>query len=295
MTSTTGADSHPEVAEISALTEGILPPGRSAEIREHLADCALCADVRDSLEEIRELLGTLPGPQRMPADIAGRIDAALAAEALLDSTRPDVPRGTRGTPPAATHVPRGTSTAPGGRPDGSSGPGRSAAPRQNRRRWTRGVLATAAAAAVLVLGGIAFQAVSGSGSGSSNSDVASSAKRNSAEDTDPVALAVRQLLHEQSTGTVNTPMLGGGQETGGDRTPRTPKRGPVVVPDCVVKATQRSDPPLAAGRRPFQGRDAYLLVLPDPGDRSSVDAFVVGASCTATSPGAVLFQRTYPR
>ena len=29
------------------------------------------------------LLGTLPGPLRMPADVAGRIDAALAAEALL--------------------------------------------------------------------------------------------------------------------------------------------------------------------------------------------------------------------
>ncbi|WEV26545.1 zf-HC2 domain-containing protein [Streptomyces sp. 71268] len=89
MTSTTDTDEHPEVAEISALTEGVLPPDRARSVREHLAGCTLCADVRTSLEEIRSALGTLPGPARMPADIAGRIDAALAAEALLDATTGD--------------------------------------------------------------------------------------------------------------------------------------------------------------------------------------------------------------
>lgn len=112
MSGTTGTIRHPDVSEISDLTEGLLSPSRTAEIRRHLGDCALCADVRTSLEEIRSLLGTLPGPARMPADIAGRIDAALAAEALLDATQPqaqavpaDLPRTpnrdvSRGTPPA---------------------------------------------------------------------------------------------------------------------------------------------------------------------------------------------------
>ncbi|CAM5719671.1 hypothetical protein SANTM175S_06579 [Streptomyces antimycoticus] len=86
MTSSTDTDEHPEVAEISALTEGLLSPSRAVDVRTHLASCVLCADVSTSLEEIRSLLGTLPGPVRMPADIAGRIDAALAAEALLDAT-----------------------------------------------------------------------------------------------------------------------------------------------------------------------------------------------------------------
>jgi hypothetical protein len=102
VTTTTGSgtDPHPEVAEISDLIEGLLPPGRGADVREHIAGCALCTDVLGSLEEIRGLLGTLPGPQRMPADIAGRIDAALAAEALLDATLPgssaaDVAPGTK--------------------------------------------------------------------------------------------------------------------------------------------------------------------------------------------------------
>ncbi|MFD3869062.1 hypothetical protein [Streptomyces sp. NPDC058623] len=86
MSPTTGTIRHPEVSEISDLTEGLLSPSRGAEVRHHLGECSLCADVLASLQEIRGLLGTLPGPPRMPAAIAGRIDAALAAEALLDST-----------------------------------------------------------------------------------------------------------------------------------------------------------------------------------------------------------------
>jgi hypothetical protein len=69
----------------------------------------------------------------------------------------------------------------------------------------------------------------------------------------------------------------------------------LVVPSCVLKATQRTQSPLAADREVFEGVEAYLLVLPHASDATRVDAFVVNASCTASSPGAVLFQATYPR
>jgi hypothetical protein len=88
VTSTTDMAWHPDVTELSDLTEGLLPLSRSAKVRRHLDGCPLCADVYDSLEEIRGLLGTLPGPPHMPDDVAGRIDAALAAEALLNATAP---------------------------------------------------------------------------------------------------------------------------------------------------------------------------------------------------------------
>lgn len=70
MTSTTGTGEHPtgehpEVSEISELTDGLLSPSRTAELRDHLATCPLCDDVYASLEEIRSLLGTLPGPLRI--------------------------------------------------------------------------------------------------------------------------------------------------------------------------------------------------------------------------------------
>ena len=140
MTSTTDTAGHPDVAEISDLTEGLLPPSRTADVRRHLDECELCADVHASLEEIRGLLGTLPGPPRMPADVAGRIDAALAAEALLNATAPDAvdaptlvepvpsPSDDTDDEPRSPHVSRETSATadrPAGRARTSTtGPGR---------------------------------------------------------------------------------------------------------------------------------------------------------------------------
>lgn len=66
MTTTTGTTEHPDVSEISDLTEGLLSPTRSVEVRAHLDGCSLCADVYESLEEIRGLLGSLPGPRACP-------------------------------------------------------------------------------------------------------------------------------------------------------------------------------------------------------------------------------------
>ncbi|MFC7305954.1 hypothetical protein ACFQVC_17225 [Streptomyces monticola] len=117
MTSTTGAAEHPEVSEISDLTEGLLSPARTTDVRRHLDGCELCSEVHDSLTEIRDLLGTLPGPPRMPADVAGRIDAALAAEALLDATAPEA-RGSV-NPAASVSTPTSVST-----PEPLSAPGR---------------------------------------------------------------------------------------------------------------------------------------------------------------------------
>ncbi|WP_346657887.1 hypothetical protein [Streptomyces sp. 135] len=107
MSATTDSAGHPEVAEISDLTEGLLSPSRTSDVRRHLDGCALCADVYASLEEIRGMLGTLPGPPRMPVDVAGRIDAALAAEALLDATAPDGP-STPAAPELASAAPART-------------------------------------------------------------------------------------------------------------------------------------------------------------------------------------------
>ncbi|MFF7360250.1 anti-sigma factor family protein [Streptomyces sp. NPDC008125] len=90
MTSTTDTAQHPDVAEISDFGEGVLPVARATEVRRHLFTCALCEDMRSSLEEIRSLLGSLPEPSPMPADVTARIGAALAGEALLHTRTPAV-------------------------------------------------------------------------------------------------------------------------------------------------------------------------------------------------------------
>ena len=79
---------HPEVTEISELSEGMLPAGAQADVPTPGRVRALCRRVRLAGGDPRTL-GTLPGPPRMPEDVASRIDAALAAEALLNATAPE--------------------------------------------------------------------------------------------------------------------------------------------------------------------------------------------------------------
>lgn len=194
---TSETDDHPEVTEISALTEGVLPSERAAQVRSHLTRCPLCADVRSSLEEIRDALGTLPGPTRMPEDIAGRIDAALAAEALLGPAEPssqeaaasstpgspDSP-GVLGTPPSGdekvvsretgavsreTTSPSPVTAPPGSHASGTTAtrrppghPSGSSGPGRGggrTRRRRRILLATAGACAALALGGVLLPTV----------------------------------------------------------------------------------------------------------------------------------------
>lgn len=200
MTSTADTTRHPDVSEISDLAEGLLSPSRSAVVRLHLDACSLCADVRTSLEEIRGLLGTLPGPPRMPAEIAGRIDAALAAEALLDSRAPDtaahVSRETPRSRPADTAP---AADRPVGRSSAPTGPGR---PRGRRRR--RAVLGAVVGGAALGLSLFFVQSgvlnVNGDGSGAkTTSDTAASAAGTARFDGLPIEVTAQALLQQDST------------------------------------------------------------------------------------------------
>ncbi|MFD7557835.1 hypothetical protein ACFV9E_25245 [Streptomyces sp. NPDC059835] len=296
---TTGTIRHPDVSEISDLTEGLLSPSRTAEIRSHLDDCSLCADVRASLDEIRSLLGTLPGPARMPADIAGRIDAALAAEALLDATRDKDSR--RPAPRPRTPAPAGVSREPPapqrptGHPTGPTGPGR----RRARRRIA--VFTGLATAAACALGIFLFSDLTGAPEHStaartpaSRSDAAASADTYTAQSLQD---SVRRLLPPEPGAKTapeeqnNTLGLDNPSAAPGDR------RAPGPVPACVQHATGRPDTPLASERGSYQGAPAYLLVLPHPGDPARVDAYLVDTSCETTgSPtGKLLLTNTYPR
>ncbi|MGW7341651.1 anti-sigma factor family protein [Streptomyces sp. NPDC054854] len=256
MSPTTGTIRHPEVSEISDLTEGLLTPSRGAEVRRHLGECSLCADVLASLQEIRDLLGTLPGPPRMPAAIAGRIDAALAAEALLDSTGsrtastdPAPPPGRAGADldadagvsretPAAETQGGGTPTAvsretpaagpgrsaprPSGRPSGSTGPGR----RRARRRIA--VLTGLAGAAACVLAVFLVNGLTGSTSDepatAARSDASSTAGRTPGAGYTAQGLqdSVRRLLATGSTGeTGETAKTGDAVPSPPDKTNKT--------------------------------------------------------------------------
>ncbi|MFB7632457.1 anti-sigma factor family protein [Streptomyces sp. NPDC056149] len=328
MTSTTDAGEHPEVAEISDLTDGLLSPSHTAELRDHLAGCALCEDVYASLEEIRGLLGSLPGPTRMPADVAERIDAALAAEALLNSAAAEGKPGvSRETPPSAATVPRETSldpvsvsretsaaplsvsretsvqappraaaaVPPPGKARGSSGPGRRAPGRRSSRsrRWPRILLGSAAAAAVLGVGGLLLQGVGTSGVEATKPDASASSGAGTPSGLSAATLGadVHRLLAEKKVHQA--------PEIGTRSSPETPLRGkPDAVPSCVRQGIGRAEQPLASTRSTYEGEDAFLVVLPHPADPKSVSAYIVAASCVSAAPpapGKVLLTHSYRR
>lgn len=313
-----GADGHPEVDEISDFTEGLLSPDRSADVRAHLSVCALCADVRTSLEEIRSTLGTLPDPAPMPSDVAGRIDAALAAEALLSASSPSG-RETPGAPSSASSadtpnaVSRETvrpgrsagrsADRPAGRPRGAGGPGRTGGRRS--RRWGAALLGTAGAAALLTLGAVFLPGMGADSSGGMDKGATMDANAESDRSDQALEARVRSLLADSESGKQKQESQGGLRETDPGSpdfslkaSPGSPGTSTTTMPLCVREGVGRDVTPLAVGMSEYEGRQAYIVVLPHETDGSQVEAYVVDADCVGkepSGPGTVLTTRTYPR
>ncbi|MGA5571484.1 anti-sigma factor family protein [Streptomyces pseudogriseolus] len=303
MTSTTDKAEHPDVAEISDLTEGLLPADRRDDVRRHLDGCELCADVHASLEEIRGLLGTVPGPPRMPADVAGRIDAALAAEALLHATAPVTDgEDENDTTQAATadgaplHVSRETlapSDRPTGRPRSSTtGPGRK--PRLRGRSRRAVALGAAFAVAALGLGSVVLSSLNGDGP----------------DEEQRTTTAADTFSEGKLEKKVNDLLARSPEQDKGARSPHTfgmadtPSANPRVltkpaVPECVQEGIGRNDAALATEQGVYQGRTALLVVLPDASDATRVTAYIVDATCVGnaspSSTAKVLLEHSYAR
>lgn len=290
MTSSTDTAGHPDVAEISDLTEGLLPDSRTADVRRHLDECELCADVHTSLEEIRGLLGTTPGPPRMPADVAGRIDAALAAEALLQATAPEAVNAP--APVESTHVSRETSPTadrPSGRArSASTGPGRKERKKGSRRRTA--VLGTAFAVAALGLGSVLITSL--------NDGKTSDEGQAAPSDTFSAGALGKQVsqLLRSATGGSRSPQDMGTAAQPGNKQPTTKKLS--FVPACVQKGIPTQGTALATKDGVYKGKDALLVVLPDPSDSNRVTAYIMDTSCMktpSTSTAKVLLKQSYAR
>ncbi|WP_405881108.1 hypothetical protein OG762_22430 [Streptomyces sp. NBC_01136] len=314
MTSTTDTAGHPDVAEISDLTEGLLSLARTADVRRHLDGCVLCADVYDSLEEIRGLLGTLPGPTRMPDDVAGRIDAALAAEALLSATTPDHVSGaeddrasvSRETSVAGVSLasgepaPASIADRPSGHSHAATGPGRSRRGRSGRRRVV--LLGTVFTAAALGLGAVLVQSIGGDGSGKNQTATQQGSKDTFSEGklkTQVADLLAKNKTTNNRSASPKHPWgvtsNDAGNGSAGVDTLITPT---VQIPDCIQKGTGSNAAVLAAQEGTYKGSSVYLVVLPDASDNTKVTAYIVDAACAkqnSTSPGKLLLTHSYAR
>ncbi|MEU9732575.1 zf-HC2 domain-containing protein [Streptomyces sp. NPDC048002] len=303
MTSTTDTTGHPDVTELSDLTEGLLPASRSADVRRHLDTCEPCADVHASLEEIQGLLGSLPEPMAMPDDVAERIDAALAAEAVRDgaaadeSSIPTVGIDKRPSTLDDTGVSRETSV-PADRPAGhartaTTGPGRKGHRRGGRRRIA--VLGTVFTVAALGLGSVLLTSLNDSNGGSESDGGQSTAADTFAAST--LENQVSDLLAKTASGG-RTPR----SSVGADSLPSTSKEPQVLktptVPGCVKDGIGRNDTVLATEAGIYQGTEALLVVLPAADDSTRVTAYVVSTACVSdpsVGKGEVLLTHTYTR
>ncbi|MFK4069467.1 anti-sigma factor family protein [Streptomyces sp. NPDC029674] len=323
MTTATDSDGHPDVAEISDLTEGLLSPSRTSDVRRHLDSCELCTDVYASLEEIRGMLGTLPGPPRMPDDVAGRIDAALAAEALLDSTAPEglssetavsepvtvaASPSTPTSTPGPARVSRETTSAsassrsadrPAGHARAATGPGRGGRLRATRRRTT--VLGAVFTAAAIGLGTLLIQTMGGDSGGTAGTPPEHRDTANSFSEG-KLKGRVADLLEK------NAPHETGGKSDTSPpsfdirNSPESPKKSAdtkraVQVPDCIQRGIGDKTP-LAAEEGSYEGKRAYLVVVPHDSDSTKVSAYVVDAACVGKSSpaaGKVLVTHSYPQ
>jgi hypothetical protein len=299
VTSTTDTTRHPDVSEISDLAEGLLSPSRAAHVRDHLNDCALCADVRVSLEDIRGLLGTLPGVQRMPADIAGRIDAALAAEALLDSTAPDdsahVSRETPSSPQTAAAA---SIDRPAGRPHAATGPGRQSHRTRRRRTLILGAALSTAAVGVSLMLFQSAQNPSGSASNTTQDASVSSASGDGRVFSGAALERRVQSLLASGSAQAEPRMEKGPSEDLGPSTVGPQHMPNTTVPACIQQGTGRSDTPIAVEQGMYEGIRAYLVVMPHSTDNTRVQAYVVDAACVdaqSASTGKLLLTQTYPR
>lgn len=313
MTSTADTDQHPDVSEISDLAEGLLSASRTEDVRHHIDGCALCDDVRSSLEEIRELLGTQPVSPRMPDDVAGRIDAALAAEALLNATAPAEASNVSRETVAPAEEPTGSTLSPtdrpAGHPRGTTGPSRRPA-RLRRRMTVLGAALGSAAVGVSIFllqpAQISSQSSDASkmadqsaGSGQSDAHTFSEGTLEGRVDALLTSASASQIPGDRKTEPTTDSQLTPEMSPADPSASKSPLHAAAVsVPTCVQEGTGRTTPPLAVEQGIYQDTDAYLVVLPHATDASRVQAYVVDALCENSEPavpGELLLTRSYAR
>ncbi|MFE9422444.1 anti-sigma factor family protein [Kitasatospora sp. NPDC006697] len=280
---------HPPVEQLADLAEDLLPADRAGELSAHLADCPECADTMAALEELSALLAA-DRVEPMPAEVARRIDAALA-EAQQPAEQPSAPT-VPGTPPLPNSTPG--PTRPPARSDRSTRPG--------TRRRRRLLLAAAACLAALGLGtgGVLLSQPSSSPSavgasapgqpGGSSSPGAQLPAERPAQAAGPEFTAaglpdqIHRLLPPTAAVQPHTTTEQGSGALGGGG-----------LPQCVRQAVagHQGEQPVLTAHGSYQGAPVDAYVFRDDADPARLDVFLLTPGCT-TTPAAVQLQQEVP-
>jgi hypothetical protein len=309
---------HADAEQLAAFREGLLPARKAAKIATHLSSCPRCAEVDAQLAAVTTILAHTPAPP-MPASLAARLDAALAAEIArspVAASPPDAAASPAGAAPPADDASQPAATSPPGAasppgadsPVGAAGPasGRDAAGRRarpSRSPWRLTPrLAAAAAAVVLVAGGgyaIARVALAGNSSeqtSSAGSSASRSAPNGSTAARAPEAApgaAIRGGLPLVASGTNYQPGQLPAQVSAvlkrypaSEGSPGRPTVASPVSPQSAFPQLNACVSHLAGGQRPrlvdiarYGTRPAAVIVVPVPGT-ATLRVWVVGPGCT---------------
>lgn len=244
---------HLDYDVLADLAEGLLEDDEAASVNAHLESCAECRDLSADLADVSRLLAEAPVPS-IPAELAERIDTAIAAESLN-----------------ATVV--------------------SLEQRRGRRHWR---ILSAAAAAVIVVGGgaavgtIALGEATGEDSGASApapdySDPTSSEDRKQAPKA--VAPTAGPPFRVLQSGTDYRAADLGAQIGDLLHAPQAHSAAVTAGPrlrECVYAVTQGRTPELV-DEADYEGKPAYVIAA--RGDQPGKwNVWVVGTHCSADDP-----------
>jgi hypothetical protein len=286
---------HPDATALAEYKAGLTGGRRARRLAAHVASCASCASVNDQLAAVTTALASAPEPA-MPDAVESRIIAALATEAALVTETPHDTEAAHGTAAKRDTALRpvggdggGSRRRPGGR-SGRSGPG---------NRWLRpAVLASAAAACLVLFGGV--YGIAHLSSGSSSSSAASSAAGTAAAGSESSPLAGAQApgthtrLEPADSGQAAAFAVTASGTNYQSATLAQQVRAQLARPAktaasaaaeaapsaqlsaCVLHLTGQTRPSLV-DRATYQGKPAYVIAVPNW-------AWVVGTGCTASNP-----------
>lgn len=284
---------HPDATALAEYKAGLTGGRRARRLAAHVASCDSCASVNDQLAAVTTVLASAPEPA-MPDAVESRIIAALATEAALVTETPHDTEAAHGTAAKRDTALRpvggdggGSRRRPGG---GRSGPG---------NRWLRpAVLASAAAACLVLLGGV--YGIAHLSSGSSSSSAASSAAGTAAAGSESSPLAGAQApgthtrLEPADSGQAAAFAVTASGTNYQSATLAQQVRAQLARPAktavppaaeaapsaqlsaCVLHLTGQMRPSLV-DRATYQGKPAYVIAVTNW-------AWVVGTGCTASNP-----------
>jgi hypothetical protein len=284
---------HPDATALAEYKAGLTGGRRARRLAAHVASCASCASVNDQLAAVTTVLASAPEPA-MPDAVESRIMAALATEAALVTVTPHDTEAAHDTAAKRDTALRpvggdggGSRRRPGG---GRSGPG---------NRWLRpAVLASAAAACLVLFGGV--YGIAHLSSGSSSSSAASSAAGSAAagSESSPLAGAQAPGTHTRLEPADSAPAAAFAVTASGTNyqsatlaqqvraqlarpaktaaLPAAEAASSAQLSACVLHLTGQMRPSLV-DRATYQGKPAYVIAVTNW-------AWVVGTGCTASNP-----------